>query len=196
MSLINHYEVSPLERHVEFTTPWTDIVNWANQHRDRAIFKSIEPIRPFIPDDSLRQSVMAMWSGYNQYNTQEWNWGLEPEDDHALKLMIGSDAFKTMNLEMSTCMVRLLQYNPGQILHLHTDSYNGFRNRFGDGNITRWFVAVTPWDWGHMLQIHDNVISNYESGYAVEIKEGVYHLSANAGINPKYTLTITGFVYD
>ena len=194
VSLINHYEISPLEKHIKFSVPWDGIVKWAEVNRDKAIFKSIEPIRPFVSDDSMRQSVMSIWAGYNQHNTQEWNWGVEPEDDHALKLMIGRDAFFDLNLDMEKCMVRLLQYDPGQILSLHTDSYNGFKERFGDGKITRWFVAVTPWDWGHMLQVHDNVISQYESGYAVEIKEGVFHLSANAGINPKYTFTITGFV--
>ena len=39
-----------------------------------------------------------------------------------LKLMIGRDAFHHLNLDMETSMVRLLQYNPGQILSLHTDS--------------------------------------------------------------------------
>ena len=194
VSLDNHYEISPLERRIEFSVPWQSIIKWADENRDKAIFKSIEPIRPFVSDDSMRQSVMAAWAGYNEHNSQEWNWGLEPQHDHALKLMIGRDAFHHLNLDMETSMVRLLQYNPGQILSLHTDSYNGFKDRFGDGKITRWFVAVTPWDWGHMLQVHDNMISKYDSGYAVEIKEGVFHLSANAGINPKYTFTITGFV--
>ena len=48
--------------------------------------------------------------------------------------MIGRDAFHHLNLDMETSMVRLLQYNPGQIL-LHTDSYNGFKDRFGDGKL-------------------------------------------------------------
>ena len=56
--------------------------------------------------------------------------------------MIGRDAFHKLNLDMETSMVRLLQYNPGQILHLHTDSAMDLKiNR--DGKITRWFVAVT-----------------------------------------------------
>ena len=196
VSLINHYDISMLEKHLDFSVPWRGITKWAEENKDKALFKSLEPIRPFIPDDSMRQSVMAQWTGYNEHNTQERNWGLEPEDNHALKLMIGRDAFHKLNLDMETCMVRLLQYNPGQVLPLHTDSYNAFKHMYGEGKITRWFVAVTPWDWGHILQIHDNVISNYDSGYAVEIKEGVFHLSANVGINSKYTFTITGFIRD
>lgn len=194
ISLDNHYEISPLEKKVDFVLPWQKIVDWANDNRDRAIHKSIEPVRPFIPDDSLRQTAMLTWIGYNKHNTQEWNWGIEPEDNRFFKRIIGQTAFDTLNIDMETSMVRLLQYDPGQMLPIHTDSYNGFKDQYGDGKITRWFVAVTPWDWGHMLQIHDNMIWGYDSGYAVEIKDGVFHLSSNCGINPKYTFTITGFI--
>jgi len=192
VSLDNHFEIRPLEKQLNLEYDWQSIVNWAEHNRDSAIHKSIGPIRPFVSDESMRQSVMSMWAGYNEHNTQEWNWGIK--NDTTLKNMIGIQAFDQMNLEMETSMVRLLQYDPGQILPLHTDSYNGFKDRYGDGNITRWFIAVTPWDWGHFLQVHDNLISKYDSGYAVEIPEGVYHLSGNAGINPKYTFTVTGFV--
>ena len=192
VSLDNHFEISPLETQLNLDWSWEQIVEWADQNRDTAIHKSIGPIRPFVSDESMRQSVMSMWAGFNEHNTQEWNWGVE--NDTIFKSMIGTQAFDQMSLDSETSMVRLLQYNPGQMLPLHTDSYNGFKDRYGDGNITRWFIAVTPWDWGHFLQVHDNMISNYDSGYAVEIPEGVYHLSGNAGINPKYTFTVTGFV--
>ena len=45
-----------------------------------------------------------------------------------------------------------------------------------------------------MLQVHDNIIANWKVGDAYEIPEGIYHLSNNFGIAPKYTLTVTGFV--
>jgi len=192
VSLDNHYEIGPLEIQLRLNWRWEAIVKWADQNRDKATHKSIEPVRPFVSDEGIRQSVMNIWAGYNQHNTQEYAWGID--DDAILKDMIGVAAFDNMKLDMQTSMVRLLQYNPGQMLPLHTDSYNGFKDRYGEGKITRWFIAVTPWDWGHFLQIHDNLLSKYDSGYAVEIKEGVYHLSGNAGINPKYTFTVTGFI--
>ena len=192
ISLDNHFEIRPLEVQLVLNWRWERIVKWADENRDSAIHKSITPIRPFVSDESMRESVMSMWAGYNEHNTQEWNWGFG--NDAILKDMIGERAFATMGLDMDTSMVRLLQYDPGQMLPLHTDSYNGFKDRHGDGNITRWFIAITPWDWGHFLQVHDNLISKYDSGYAVQIPESVYHLSGNAGINPKYTFTVTGFI--
>ena len=70
VSLDNHYEISPLERKIEFSVPWQSIIKWADENRDKAIFKSIEPIRPFVSDESMRQSVMAAWAGYNKHNSR------------------------------------------------------------------------------------------------------------------------------
>ena len=53
-------------------------------------------------------------------------------------------------------------------------------------------MAVSDWDWGHVLQIHDNIISNWTAGDTYVIPPDVFHTSANFGIAPKYTLTITG----
>jgi len=38
--------------------------------------------------------------------------------------------------------------------------------------------------------------NRWKPGYTVEIPNDVFHLCGNCGINPKYTLTITGFVND
>ena len=67
---------------------------------------------------------------------------------------------------------------------------------YGEGSIHRYFIAVSPWSWGHFLQVHDNMIHHWEPGYCVEVPNEAFHLSGNCGISPKYTLTITGFVND
>jgi oxalate decarboxylase/phosphoglucose isomerase-like protein (cupin superfamily) len=83
---------------------------------------------------------------------------------------------------------------PGQCLPLHSDGLEGFKKMYGDENPTRFFVAVSEWDWGHVLQVHDNVIANWSPGDAYIIPPDVFHASANFGISPKYTLTVTGVV--
>ena len=37
----------------------------------------------------------------------------------------------------------------------------------------RFLTAASPWDWGHMLQIHDKVITHWDMGdtYEVPIRE-------------------------
>ena len=75
---------------------------------------------------------------------------------------------------------------------LFCDGFEGFERLYGEGNATRFFVAVSNWDWGHVLQVHDNIISNWKAGDTYIIPPDVFHTSANFGIAPKYTLTVTG----
>ena len=56
----------------------------------------------------------------------------------------------------------------------------------------RFFVAVTEWDWGHFLQVHDKMIYGWNPGDTWFIANDLWHLSGNAGFKPKLTLTITG----
>jgi hypothetical protein len=154
--------------------------------------------RPFHPDADMRQATCLMHLGYNEYNSTETNIGLDEKDNQTLKAIVGVDNFKKLGLDPDTCLVRLLEYTPGNGIPLHTDSFNAFKNKYGqyDRRITRYFVAVSPWDWGHILQVHDKVIANWEVGDSYEIPEGIYHLSCNFGIAPKYSLTVTGFIND
>ena len=192
VSLDDHPELEPS---MQLDIPFAAIIGWAEANLDRAVVKAYEP-RPFVPDDSLRQAVMVQHLGYNEHNCTEINWGIEQEDDATLKGLLGATFFQEINMQPTTCMVRLLRYDPGHCIPMHTDSYNGFMERFGPGNIKRYFVAVSPWDWGHFLQVHDNMIHHWKPGYTLEIPNDVFHLSGNCGINPKYTLTITGFIND
>jgi hypothetical protein len=191
VSLQNHYEISPLEMHISID--YKAIIAWSESNLDKAIIKEYKP-RPFVPTESMQQAVMIQHLGYNEYNTTEINWGIEEEDDAELKYLLGNEAFEKMHLKKDTCLVRLLRFDPGHCIPIHTDSYNGFKTRFGEGNVKRYFIAVSPWDWGHFLQVHDNMIHHWKPGYCVEIPNEVFHLSGNCGIAPKYTLTITGFV--
>ena len=52
---------------------------------------------------------------------------------------------------------------------------------------------LEDWDWGHFLQVHDNIISHWTPGDVIEIPNEVFHLSANFGIETKLTLTVTGY---
>lgn len=192
VSLDNHLEL-PVEHN--FDIPYQNIIAWSEENIHKAIIKPYGP-RPFVPDDSLRQAVLAQYTGYNEHNSTEINWGIEVEDDEQLKEFLGDNFFEEVKLKRETCMVRLLRYDPGHCIPMHTDSYNGFKERFGEGNVKRFFVAVSPWDWGHFLQLHDNMIHHWKPGYTVEVPVGVFHLSGNFGIAPKYTLTVTGFVND
>ena len=164
---------------------------FANTHRDQATVKSWHP-RPFLSAKSNEQAINANWIGYSKHNTTESNWGLDPNHNKILKQLIGTNNFEALGMDQEQTLVRLLEYMPGHCLPLHCDGLEGFKKLYGDAKPTRLFVAVSDWDWGHVLQIHDNIIANWTAGDTYVIPPDVFHTSANFGIAPKYTLTITG----
>ena len=106
------------------------------------------------------QAVCLSNLGYNEHNTSETNIGLDPNDNLELKSAIGLSNFNLMKLDMHSSLARLLEYKPGTGIPLHTDSFTAFREKYGsDKKIKRYFVAISKWDWGHFLQIHDNSVT-------------------------------------
>ena len=190
ISLDDHLHLDPFKVEMH----WQALIEWAESNLDLATVKDYIP-RPFTREDALRQAVMIQNLGYSKHNTTELNWGIEPEHNEILKNFLGEEARSRLNLEQDSMLVRLLRYDPGHCIPLHTDSYDGFKKLYGDkADIKRYFIAVSPWDWGHFLQVHDNMIHHWEPGYCVEVPNEAFHLSGNCGISPKYTLTVTGFV--
>ena len=164
---------------------------FAEKHRHEATVKWYHP-RPFLNAETNAQAINANWIGYNKQNTTETNWGLKPEHNKRLKEIIGRDNFDLMGIDPNETLLRLLEYMPGHCLPLHYDGFEGFKKIYKKDNSTRFFVAVSDWDWGHVLQVHNNIISNWNPGDTYIIPAGVCHASANFGIAPKYTLTVTG----
>lgn len=193
VDLNEHLEISHLEGKIDIDPePFNDFID---EFRDEALTKWYAP-RPFYNFDSMREAVFLNNMGYNEHNTFEYNWGINQKHNRILKDLIGDANFDRMTLDRETAGVRLLVYYPGHGIPLHTDSFNSFRAtnglKEGEGDIMRYFVAVSPWDWGHFLQVHDNMIHHWEPGYTLQIPDGVFHTSANFGIQPKITLTVTG----
>lgn len=165
--------------------------SFANNNREDATVKWYHP-RPFLNAETNTQAINANWIGYNEYNTTETNWGLDPTHNAKLKEMVGKENFIKLGLDPDETLLRLLEYMPGHCLPLHYDGKEGFKRLYGKETSARFFVAVSEWDWGHCLQVHDNMIANWDVGDTYIIPDGVFHASANFGISPKYTITITG----
>tara|TARA_B100000405_G_scaffold255666_1_gene190047 strand:- start:285 stop:902 length:618 start_codon:yes stop_codon:yes gene_type:complete len=188
IDLSEHLEIS---KHCCLELDPKTFENFVNENRDKAVVKSWHP-RPFLSAMGNEQAINANWIGYNKHNTTETNWGLDPLHNKKLKDILGQNNFQKLGIDMDRSLVRLLEYLPGQCLPLHSDGLEGFKNLYKQDNPKRFFVAVSDWDWGHVLQVHDNIISNWKAGDTYVIPANVFHASANFGIAPKYTLTITG----
>jgi len=169
----------------------TEFEDFANAHRQEATVKWYHP-RPFLNSTTNEQAINANWIGYNKHNTTESNWGIGSKQNQMLKWLVGKHNFDALGLEYEKVLVRLLEYMPGHCLPVHSDGLEGFKKLYGEEQPTRFFVAVSEWDWGHVLQVHDNMIAKWNPGDTYVIPPNVFHASANFGIAPKYTLTITG----
>lgn len=194
VSLDNHFEISHLEGKIDLDP--SPYYAFAEKYKNECLTKWYGP-RPFYNFDSMREAVFLNHLGYCEQNTFEYNYGIDENHNAELKEMFGDESFDALNIDRETAGLRLLVYYPGNGIPLHTDSFNAYRTKNGlkdgEGDVRRYFVAVSPWDWGHFLQVHDNMVHHWEPGYTLEIPDGIFHTSANFGIAPKLTLTVTGF---
>src|SRR6056300_1529129 len=72
--------------------------DFANKHREEATVKWYHP-RPFLNAETNEQAMNANWIGYNEHNTTETNWGLDPKHNKLLKEIIGRDNFDRMGID-------------------------------------------------------------------------------------------------
>ena len=92
---------------------------------------------------------------------------------------------------------QLLKQPQGHIQPWHFDTYF---ERVKTNNLTeeerkklkRYLIMLEDWHWGHFFQVGNNVITQWSAGDIITWNYGMYHLSSNAGIVPKYTMNVTG----
>lgn len=89
----------------------------------------------------------------------------------------------------------LYKMNTGDILPLHKDHYITYQRVF---NITdtsciwRAIVFMEDWKSGHYFEIDGTPVVNWSRGDYVVWNYDVEHMAFNMGIDPRYTLQITG----
>lgn len=85
--------------------------------------------------------------------------------------------------------------NPGDALPCHRDAYNTYCRLFQitDPNLMfRCIVFLENWKSGHYFEIDNHCITNWKIGDYVYWNNGVPHFAANIGLEPRYTMQITG----
>ena len=58
--------------------------------------------------------------------------------------------------------------------------------------LRRYMVFVKDWDFGHFFHYGNHCFNQWKAGDCWDLKPGIYHGSANAGINPKITIHWSG----
>ena len=88
----------------------------------------------------------------------------------------------------------------GTILPTHGDLYKKYIEVFNlqgrEHTIRRAIVLLEDWKSGHYLEIMGHPIIDWKAGTVIEWAGAVPHMAANIGLEPRYTLQITGHVDD
>jgi hypothetical protein len=88
----------------------------------------------------------------------------------------------------------------GTILPTHSDLYIKYIDLFGlkgqEQTIRRAIVFLEDWKSGHYFESQGVPLTEWTSGTVVEWTYDTPHMAANIGIEPRYTLQITGHVDD
>lgn len=162
--------------------------------------------RSFLSDSTNYEMRLPSTVGRHQGNTTEYNWGLNDNTNEEVKQLIGIENLESAGFVPSTVLSRLIVYMPGHGIPWHRDSLDGWRKKFAHlnpaagqehcdlGPVRRHLLTVSAWHWGHMLQVGNSVLTHWSSGDVYDIPLGKWHLSANQGILPKMTVSLTGVI--
>lgn len=100
------------------------------------------------------------------------------------------------NLQRDKLGISLFVQPPGHTIWSHVDTYSSFiRRTKGPADysvLRRYMVFVRDWDWGHFFHYGNHCFNQWQAGDCWDLKPGIYHGSANAGVNPKITIHWSG----
>ena len=86
----------------------------------------------------------------------------------------------------------------GTVMPVHSDLYRRYIELFDlqgkEHTIRRALVLLEDWKSGHYLEIMGRPVVNWSAGTVVQWDYDTPHMAANIGIEPRYTLQITGHV--
>jgi hypothetical protein len=86
----------------------------------------------------------------------------------------------------------------GTVMPVHQDRYVKYISLFDlqgqEHTIRRALVLLEDWQPGHYLEVQDEPIVQWKAGTVVEWIYDTPHMAANIGLEPRYTLQITGHI--
>lgn len=84
----------------------------------------------------------------------------------------------------------------GTVLPVHQDLYARYVNLYNlrdqENAIQRAIVFLEDWKSGHYFEINGTSLTNWTAGDVVAWSYDCPHMAANIGLEPRYTLQITG----
>ena len=108
-----------------------------------------------------------------------------------------NDIGKQLGMEVVT--VSSIMQEPGCVIPYHFDNFNSpIWDQTRVDQVVRVIICLEDYKMGHLIQYITNdkcrTCVDWVAGDGIMWGSHVYHLTANAGMQPKYTMQITGFV--
>lgn len=99
-------------------------------------------------------------------------------------------------LNMDVITVSSIRQHPGCVIPWHRDTFYQINQRFPDRKELKVRANIFMEDWkiGHMIQYDDTIVSHWKQGEGLLWDSEILHLGANAGMQDKFTLQISGFL--
>lgn len=99
-------------------------------------------------------------------------------------------------LGIEVITVSSIKQPPGCVIPLHRDTFYQISQRYPDRTDpkVRANIYLEDWRLGHFIQYEDQVSTHWNQGQGFLWDSDVLHLGANAGMEPKYTLQVSGFL--
>jgi len=101
---------------------------------------------------------------------------------------------KQLGIEIVT--ISSINQPPGCVIPLHRDTFFQISKNYPDRTDpkVRANIYLEDWKLGHFIQYDDQVSTHWHKGEGFLWDSEVLHLGANAGMENKYTLQISGFL--
>jgi len=99
-------------------------------------------------------------------------------------------------LGMEVVTISSIRQHPGCVIPWHRDTFFQINQRYPDRKElkVRANIFMEDWKMGHFLQYDDTVVTHWNQGEGLLWDSSVLHLGANAGMQDKLTLQISGFL--
>lgn len=99
-------------------------------------------------------------------------------------------------LKMDVKTISSIRQLPGNVIPWHRDTFYQIKKNFpeDDRNPVRANIYLEDWKIGHFIQYGDSISTHWQAGDGFIWNSEVLHLGANAGMEPKHTLQVSGFL--
>lgn len=99
-------------------------------------------------------------------------------------------------LGMEVVTVSTICQPPGNVIPWHSDTFYQIKQKYPDRTETkvRANIHLEDWKMGHFIQYNDEVRTHWKAGTGIMWDSSILHLGANAGLENKYTMQVSGFL--